>query len=48
MPSGGVIAICALAAIGYLYIGRPVAHEAKKVALKTKHAIVHVVTLGKK
>ena len=48
MPPAGVIAVCALGAISYLYIGRPIAHVVKKASVKTAHAVVHVVTVGKK
>lgn len=44
MPPAKVILVCALVAVTYFYGAKPV----KKVAVKTKHAIVHVVTLGKK
>jgi Pyruvate/2-oxoacid:ferredoxin oxidoreductase gamma subunit len=44
MPPAGIIIICAFAAASYFYVAKPVAHAAKKTA----HAIVHVVTLGKK
>ncbi len=44
MPTAGVLVVCALAAIGTVYVGKPVAKAAKK----TGHAIVHVVTFGKK
>jgi hypothetical protein len=38
-----VLLICAVIGIGY-YIAKPIA----KVAKKTAHGVVHVVTLGKK
>lgn len=38
MPPAGFLAAAALAAIGYLYVGRPVAHEVKKAG----SAVVHV------
>lgn len=44
MPPAGIIVVCALGAISYLYVGKPIVHAAKK----TGHAIVHVVTFGKK
>lgn len=44
MPPAGIIVVLALGAIGYVYIGRPVAHVVKKV----DHKVCHVVTLGKK
>jgi hypothetical protein len=44
MPPGGVLVACALFAIGYVYVGKPVAHGVKKAS----HAICHVVTLGEK
>jgi hypothetical protein len=44
VPPAGVLAVLALGAIGYLYVGRPVAHVVKKIS----HPVCHVVTLGKK
>lgn len=47
MPSGGVLAVCAVLALGYV-VAKPIAHGVNKAAHKTAHGIVHVVTLGKK
>jgi hypothetical protein len=47
MPSGGVLVVCAVLAMGY-YVAKPVAHGINKAAHKTAHGIVHVVTFGKK
>lgn len=44
MPPASVIVVCALAAIGYVYVGKPIAHVTKKAS----HEVCHVVTLGKK
>ncbi|MBZ5579529.1 MAG: hypothetical protein LAP40_23460 [Acidobacteriia bacterium] len=40
MPPAGVIAVAALAAIGYIYVGQPVAHGVKAVG----HAIGHTAS----
>jgi hypothetical protein len=47
MPSAPVLVTLAVVAM-LITAGRPVAHGVKKAAVKTKHAIVHVVTLGKR
>jgi len=44
MPTGGVIVVCALGAITYLYGVRPIVHVVKKA----DHGICKVVTLGHK
>lgn len=44
MPPAGILVVGALVAIGYVYVGRPIAHVAKKAS----HPVCHVVTLGKK
>jgi hypothetical protein len=44
MPSAGIIVTLALAAIGYVYVGKPVARGLKHAA----HGTCHVITLGKK
>lgn len=36
--------VCALAAIGYFYVAKPVVHGVKKAS----HAVCHVLTLGQK
>jgi hypothetical protein len=48
MPAAGILVVCAFAAAGYFYVAKPIAHAVKKASLKTGHAIVHVVTVGKK
>lgn len=44
MPAAGFLAIAALAAISYFYIGRPIAHGVKRAG----QAVVHVVHKPKK
>lgn len=44
MPSAGILAAAALAAIGYLYVGKPVAHGVHKAGT----AVVHVFKHSKK
>lgn len=55
MPTGGVLAVAALAVISYVYVGRPIAHVAKKtgheiahLAKKTGHGACRLATLEKK
>lgn len=47
MPDGSVLVVLALAGM-LVFAGKPVAKGVKVAAVKTKHAVVHVVTLGKK
>lgn len=42
MPPAGVIAICALGAITYLYAVQPIVHVVKKVS----HVVCRVATAG--
>lgn len=47
MPEGSVLVVLALASM-MIFAGKPVVHGVKKAAVKTKHAVVHVVTFGKR
>jgi hypothetical protein len=48
MPvSGGALVVVVIVAMG-LWAGPKIGHGVKKVAQKGGHAIVHVVTLGKR
>lgn len=47
MPPVQILLICALAASTFLG-ARVVVHGVKAATVKTSHAVVHVVTFGKK
>jgi hypothetical protein len=34
MPTAGFLAVCALAAIGYVYVARPIVHVAHRIGHK--------------
>lgn len=44
MPTGGVLVVMALGAIGFVYVGQPVARASKKVGRE----VCHVATFGTK
>jgi len=44
MHPAGILVVLTLGAIGYVYVGMPVAHVVKKAS----HVVCHVATLGKK
>jgi hypothetical protein len=47
MPPAPVLVVCAFAG-ALFFAGKPIVHGVKAAAHKTAHAVVHVVTLGKK
>lgn len=39
MQPAGFLAVAALAAMGYIYVGKPIAHGVKRIAHGVKHAV---------